>query len=946
MTTIHIDNRPYPAKDGENLLQECLSLGFNLPYFCWHPALGSVGACRQCAIKQFKNEEDKRGKIVMACMTAAKDGIRISIDDPEAREFRNSVAEWLMVNHPHDCPVCDEGGECHLQDMTVMNGHVYRRYHGRKRTFHNQDLGPLVNHEMNRCIQCYRCTRFYRDYAGGRDLDALMLRNQVYFGRHQDGVLESEFSGNLVEVCPTGVFTDKTLKRHYTRKWDLQTAPSVCVHCGLGCNTIPGERYGALRRIRNRFNGAVNGYFLCDRGRYGYEFVNSERRIRQPLLRKHGAEPLQLAAKRDALQHLGEMLSSGVRAIGIGSPRASIEANFALRALVGRDQFYLGISERDSGVLASILDILKKGPARTPSLHEMELADAVLVLGEDVANTAPRLGLALRQAVRRQPEKMAKKMGIPLWNDHAVREAMQEERGPLFIATVADTRLDDIATRTFRGPPDELARLGFAIAHVLDPNAPQVPGLSTEALALAGAIAEKLKAAERPLVISGMGCGDKAVVEAAANVAWALCNTDRPAELCYVVPECNSLGAMMLGGGSLETALEAMNDAAADILIILENDLYRRADTAMVDRLLVAARHIVMIDHIEHATSAKADVVLPAATFAEADGTLVNNEGRAQRFFQVFVPKGEIEGDIKGDTSHDIPGDIQESWRWMRDIMAVCGRGDEGQWSSLDDVTAACATVIPSLEPILRAAPPAGFRMDGQKIPREPHRYSGRTAMHANVSIHEPEQPHDPDTALAFSMEGYSGHPPPPLIPRFWAPGWNSIQALNKFQDEVGGPLSGGDPGERLIEPMPGAGKKTAYFENIPAGFEPRGGEWLLLPLHHIFGSEELSVLAHGIAELSARPYLALNPQDASDLGLTAGDEVQLRLRPQPDIAADGSTDAAPNPAADPGAEVYRLPLRFKPELLHGTAGLPVGLASMGNLAGVALPAWGELKKA
>ncbi|HTJ54731.1 MAG TPA: molybdopterin-dependent oxidoreductase, partial [Nitrosospira sp.] len=645
---------------------------------------------------------------------------------------------------------------------------------------------------------------------------------------------------------------------------------------------------------------------------------------------------------------LGEMLSSGARVIGIGSPRASIEANFALRALVGRDRFYLGISERDSRPLASVLDILKKGPARTPSLHEVELADAVLVLGEDVANTAPRLGLALRQAVRRQPEKMAKKMGIPLWNDHAVREAMQEERGPLFIATVADTRLDDIATRTFRAPSAELARLGFAIAHALDPNAPQAPGLSDTAQALAGVIAEKLKGAERPLIISGMGCGDKAVVEAAANVTWALCNMGRPAELSYIVPECNSLGAMMLGGGNLETALEAMNDAAADILIILENDLYRRANAALIDRLLAAARHIVMIDHIEHATSAQADVVLPAATFAEADGTLVNNEGRAQRFFQVFVPKGEIKGDIKGDTSHDIPGDIQESWRWMRDIMVAGGRGDEGQWSSLDDVTAACATAIPSLEPILRAAPPAAFRMDGQKIPREPHRYSGRTAMQANVSIHEPEQPHDPDTALAFSMEGYPGHPPPPLIPRFWAPGWNSIQALNKFQDEVGGPLSGGDPGERLIEPAPG--KKTAYFENIPAGFEPRAGEWLLLPLHHIFGSEELSVLAPNIAELSAGPYLALNPGDASDLGLTAGDEVQLRLRPQPDIAADGSIDAVANPAADPAAdpaaEAYRLPLRFKPELLHGTAGLPVGLAGMGNLAGVALPAWGELKKA
>ena len=169
---------------------------------------------------------------------------------------------------------------------------------GRKRTFHNQDLGPLVNHEMNRCIQCYRCTRFYREYAGGRDLDALVLRNQVYFGRHEDGTLESEFSGNLVEFCPTGVFTDNTLKRHYTRKWDLQMAPSICVHCGLGCNTTAGERYGALRRIVNGYGITTsgNGYFLCDRGRFGYEFVNSERRIRQPLLRKHAAEPLQLAS--------------------------------------------------------------------------------------------------------------------------------------------------------------------------------------------------------------------------------------------------------------------------------------------------------------------------------------------------------------------------------------------------------------------------------------------------------------------------------------------------------------------------------------------------------------------------------------------------------------------------------------------------------------------------
>src|SRR5713101_2752014 len=302
MAAILIDNRPYEVPDGQNLLHTCLTLGFDLPYFCWHPALGSVGACRQCAVKQYRDENDTRGRLVMACMTPAAKGTRISIDDSEAHEFRASVIEGLMINHPHDCPVCDEGGECHLQDMTVMTGHDYRRYRGLKRTYRNQDLGPFVNHEMNRCIQCYRCVRFYRDYAGGRDLDSFALRNHVYFGRHEDGVLESEFSGNLVEVCPTGVFTDKTLKQHYTRKWDLQTAPSICVNCGLGCNTIPGERYGELRRIQNRYNGEVNGYFLCDRGRYGYEFVNSSERIRHPLLRRKGN--LEAVSGEQAVDHL------------------------------------------------------------------------------------------------------------------------------------------------------------------------------------------------------------------------------------------------------------------------------------------------------------------------------------------------------------------------------------------------------------------------------------------------------------------------------------------------------------------------------------------------------------------------------------------------------------------------------------------------------------------
>lgn len=193
MATIHVDGKEYEVNGADNLLEACLSLGLDIPYFCWHPALGSVGACRQCAVKQYQNAEDTRGRLVMSCMTPASDGTFISIDDEEAKQFRESVVEWLMTNHPHDCPVCEEGGNCHLQDMTVMTGHSFRRYRFTKRTHRNQDLGPFISHEMNRCIACYRCVRYYKDYADGTDLGVYGAHDNVYFGRRKTAPWKTNF---------------------------------------------------------------------------------------------------------------------------------------------------------------------------------------------------------------------------------------------------------------------------------------------------------------------------------------------------------------------------------------------------------------------------------------------------------------------------------------------------------------------------------------------------------------------------------------------------------------------------------------------------------------------------------------------------------------------------------------------------------------------------------
>ena len=887
MATIHVDGKELEVDGADNLLQACLSLGLDIPYFCWHPALGSVGACRQCAVKQYTDENDTRGRIVMSCMTPATDGTWISIEDEESKAFRASVVEWLMTNHPHDCPVCEEGGHCHLQDMTVMTGHNERRYRFTKRTHQNQQLGPFISHEMNRCIACYRCVRFYKDYAGGTDLGVFGAHDNVYFGRVEDGVLESEFSGNLTEVCPTGVFTDKTHSERYNRKWDMQFSPSICHGCSSGCNISPGERYGELRRIENRFNGSVNQYFLCDRGRFGYGYVNREDRPRQPLL-ANGAK----LSLDEALDKAADLLR-GRNIVGIGSPRASLESNFALRELVGAEHFYSGIEATELERIRLVMQVLKDSPLPIPNMRDIEDHDAIFVLGEDLTQTAARMALSLRQSVKGKAEDMADGMRVQPWLDAAVKNIGQHELNPLFIASLAETKLDDIAEECVHAAPDDLARIGFAVAHALDASAPAVEGLDAEALELAKRIADALLAAKRPLIIAGTSLGSKALIEAAANIAKALKLREKNGSISLIVPEANSLGLAMLGGESVDAALQAVIDGKADAIVVLENDLYTRTDKARVDAALTAAKVVIVADHQKTATSDRAHLVLPAASFAEGDGTLVSQEGRAQRFFQVFDPK-YMDASIL----------VHEGWRWLHALRATL-LNQPIDWTQLDHVTAAVAASTPQLNRIVDAAPSASFRIKGMKLAREPLRYSGRTAMRADINVHEPRTPQDKDTAFAFSMEGYSGSAEPrQQVPFAWSPGWNSPQAWNKFQDEVGGHIRAGDPGTRLIE---STGDSLNWFSAVPRAFNPAPGTWQVVPFFHLLGSEENSSKAAPVQERIPAAYVALAKSEADRLGVNDGALLSLNV----------------------AGQTLRLPLRINEELGAGLVALPAGIAGI-----------------
>ncbi|MEL0618800.1 NADH-quinone oxidoreductase subunit NuoG [Psychrobacter proteolyticus] len=977
MAVIHIDGTTVEVDSADNLLQACLSLGIDVPYFCYHPALGSVGSCRQCAVKQFQNKEDMeagRGRLVMSCMVAPGDDMYISVTDDEAKAFRKSMVELLMTNHPHDCPTCEEGGHCHLQDMTYMSGHSRRRYRFTKRTHNNQELGPFIAHEMNRCIACYRCVRFYKDYAGGEDLGVYGSNNRVYFGRDKDGQFESEFSGNLTEVCPTGVFTDKTHSERYNRKWDMQYAPSICHGCSAGCNISPGERYGELRRIENRYNGEVNRYFLCDRGRFGYGYVNRDDRPTQALERindKHVKINIDYALD-ETIKRIKDK-----KVIGIGSPRASLETNFALKNLVGFDNFSTGLNHQQQALVNKCIEVLSTKGIYNPSMTDIETHDAVLVLGEDITQTSSRVALSVRQAAKNEGLKMAAALQTQPWLAEPVKRIAQDALSPVYVIDVTQTKLEDISKVSVVATPEDITKLGFKVADEIANFAddlaeirdPQAADASTETdgmQALAQQIAYDLIQADKPLVVSGSSLSSTALIEAAAQItqmltqkrasikateqqqveahnakvqaAQAKAANDQPEEdqdlsakpnkpetgvntetqddverepaenlelkevnnkyqaqagIYLTVPDANSMGVCMLGGQSVEELLAT----DYDVVVVAENQLTDAIDANKLTQLLTD-KTVIALDHQLLDWHKDVDIVLPAASFAEADGTLISAEGRAQRFFQVY------------DNEYYHPmSSIKEGWRWIHAVHSSI-EGRDVDWTQLDDVINALIATHPKLAGIKGAAPDADYRITGLKIARQPRRYSGRTAMRAPISVHEPMQPKDLDTGLTFSMEGYSGkETPSSMIPFANAAGWNSPQAWNKYQDKVGGHLKNGDPGVRLFDQLERLATRQYVAPEAMSSntTDLQHGQAKLVPIHNIYASSMMASRSPIVAEQLPVATWRISIDDANNWNIAAGDYLAIEIDKQQ----------------------ITLPVQLVGYLAEGCIGYPVGQVSI-----------------
>jgi NADH-quinone oxidoreductase subunit G len=616
MPKLIIDNQEIEVPAGTRVIDAAEQIGIMIPRFCYHPALGSVGACRVCAVKFL--EGPIKG-VQMSCMIDAAAGMVVSTTDEEAVDFRRHVIEWLMLHHPHDCPVCDEGGHCLLQDMTVSGGHGVRRYRGKKRTHNDQYLGPLVQHEMNRCIQCYRCSRYYQDYSGYRDLGVMGIGYRVYFGRQKEGVLESPFSGNLIDICPTGVYTDKP-SRFIGRRWDYERSPSLCLNCSLGCHTVVSTRYRQVVRQEARHSPVVNGHFICDRGRYGFAYASLAARPRCAAVNGEKT-PI-----RDALSQLSQRLSEVSMNSGAGTVACAGSFRSCLETLVALDRssrkmgwrrpaHWMERATADRVIsAASFLDA-----ESAVSLNQVSLADMVLVLGVDPINEAPMLALALRQAQRRGAQVVVldpRPVSLPFAFRHLPLNPQE-----------IDWYLGSLVTQAAdRSAIEALGREALDFFDVIQdltlPDGDQID-----------AITAVLKNSRQPLIVCGTDVVTNLTPILAGHAASLLRSEDRKPGLFYVLPGANAFGATLInrGGTTMEEIVTGVEQGAVKALILVECDPLRHfSDRDRLERALADLDLLIVLDYLDTEIGRQAHVFLPTTTLYETGGIYVNQEGRMQ----------------------------------------------------------------------------------------------------------------------------------------------------------------------------------------------------------------------------------------------------------------------------------------------------------------------------
>ncbi|KIY53895.1 NADH-ubiquinone oxidoreductase [Fistulina hepatica ATCC 64428] len=594
MITLTVDGKTVSVPQGSALIQACEAAGSPVPRFCYHDRLAIAGNCRMCLV-----EVERSPKPVASCAMPAMPGAVVRTDTPVVHAAREGVMEFLLANHPLDCPICDQGGECDLQDQSMRYGADRSRFHEitGKRAVENKDLGPLVKTSMNRCIQCTRCVRFANEVAGVEELGTTGRGNDMQIGMYVNAVLPSELSGNIVDLCPVGALTSKPYAFH-ARPWELKNTESVDVLDALGSNIRVDSRGVQVMRIQPRTNDDVNEEWISDKTRYAYDGLKYQR-LTKPLI-KQGDKFVE-ASWQDALGAVAEGLArtraTADEIVGVAGALVDTEALVALRDLVHR----LGSENlRTDGKAGEFYPTIHAGAdirsnylfnTTVPGIDE---ADMVLLVGTNPRHEAPVLNSRIRRA----------------WLKNGVEVG--------FIGQRADTTYG-------------YEYLGADAQAVRDFCAGK-----------SASFAERFAAAKRPLIIVGSGIADHADGAAvhAALAAYALHHKTLVGE------EWNGLSVLQRAA-SRAAAYEVGYVPPRKASKVKPKFMYLMGADEVDPKDILEDAFVVYQGHHGDAGASVADVVLPGAAYTEKGATWVNTEGRVQRGRAAVGPPGVAREDWK-----------------------------------------------------------------------------------------------------------------------------------------------------------------------------------------------------------------------------------------------------------------------------------------------------------
>lgn len=647
LVTITVDGQEIRVPKGTLLWEACQANGIDIPIFCYHTKLGPVGACRTCLVEI---EGMAKGPTT-ACSTPVTDGMVVRARSPIVEKAQRGIFEFLLANHPLDCPICDRAGECPLQDQTFAYGPGTSRYIEPKR--HHEKpiaLGPTIALDRERCVLCWRCVRFCAEVAEDKSIVLLDRGDHTIVGTFQNQPYISNFSGNVVELCPVGALTSRKQRFNF-RPWELSNRPSVCPHCPMGCNiNISVRKSDEVIRFLSRDNPEVDDSWLCDRGRFNFEFINSPERLGSPLIRRGNA--FVETSWSEALGFIAERLAqiveeSGPDAIaGIASPRLTNEDLFVFKRFMAD---VLGSDNVDHyprpqpALTAREEEALERLDQTLMPIANLDKAKTIVLLGADPSMREPVLELRIRLAVNR----------------HGAR---------LVVINSDEIPLSSKAHQTLTYPPGQLAAFARSLVAALAPTDGQeaAPDSSSREKTTAEANVDQ---ALRNLVADYLTEGPIAVLyddafdriedkgDALQSVADLVTALGRRGEVGTIpmLDDCNSMGARDLGifpsasgagawGRSAVSALLSPDSQIRAALVLGSNLVRDFPDPATIQRLqqldLLVVNELMMTE-----TAKYADVILPVASFAEKEGTFTNTERRVQRLTPAVPSPGIARAD-------------------------------------------------------------------------------------------------------------------------------------------------------------------------------------------------------------------------------------------------------------------------------------------------------------